>query len=147
MIYLIAILISLALFGAFLLLTAFERMLGKRLLAGGRSVLDSRVSRASFVLRHVDWIAFLKHASTVIFERVAHDLAHGALLIIRLLERLLTRTVRTLRERQLGASPVKPTEKKSLLEKARNSFRRALNRAQAWKKQVPAKAPETKENL
>lgn len=109
MLYLILIAIALVLFGAFLLLTALERSRGFRILGTIRKRLDARVSRIAFVLSHVDWSAFIKHLVTSVLERIAHDSAHTVLLVVRFIERLLTRAVRYLRERR-GAAPLPEEE-------------------------------------
>ena len=100
MAYLIAILVSLALFGGFLFLTAFERARGVRVLAGPRAILDRRVARLGFVIQHVDWGAFLKHMVQSAFARIVHDIAQFTLMAVRFVERLLTRIVRSLREQR-----------------------------------------------
>ncbi len=82
------------------MLVAFERGRGLRVAGAWRNALDKKVSRASFVLTHVDWGAFLKHLTGTALERVTHDVAHAILQFVRVTERFLTRTVRTLRERR-----------------------------------------------
>lgn len=105
MAYLIAIAVSLILFGGFLLITALEGARGARLFGSGRAALDARVARVSFVLQHVDWSAFLAHLTRSGLERLLHDIAHTSLLVVRFLERELTRAVRALRSRREATLP------------------------------------------
>ncbi|CAN5719183.1 hypothetical protein BH11PAT2_BH11PAT2_08330 [soil metagenome] len=100
MAYLIAISILVGLLLAFLIFTSFEQRSGKRMFAGRRYVLDTKVQRASFILAHVDWGAFSADVARSSIERAAHDVAHGSLIAVRALERFLTRVVRTLRTRR-----------------------------------------------
>lgn len=98
--YLIAIVLSIALFSSFLILTSYETTRGTRLFAGSRQRLDAKVSRAVFVIRHVDWGAWLRELVRTTSDRVMHDVAEGTLALVRIVERMLTRTVRYLRERR-----------------------------------------------
>ncbi|HEX8591405.1 MAG TPA: hypothetical protein VF696_01485 [Candidatus Paceibacterota bacterium] len=103
--YLISILAaSLILFG-FLLLTLIEERRGSRFFAGARYKLDAKVSRAFFVIEHVDWGAFMSHVTRTTLRTVAHDVAHGTLLVVRAVERFLTRAVRALRMHREGILP------------------------------------------
>jgi len=100
MAYLIAILISFVLLGGFLALTRFETGRGVRFFGGMRSKLDSRVEKTAFVLQHVDWSAVIAELVRSITARVIHDVAHATLIIVRILERMLTRVVKYLRSRR-----------------------------------------------
>lgn len=100
MIYFILIGISLILFGGFLVLVSFERARGLRIAGVYRNKLDKKVARAVFVAQHVDWGAFTRHLLGTAIERLAHDIAHGTLRIVRTTERTLTRFVKHLRERR-----------------------------------------------
>lgn len=97
--YLIAIVVSFLLVVGFLALTAFESSHGVRVFGGVRRRLDRKVGQAGFILSHVDLGAFVRDSLREAAERVLHDLAHASLLIVRFLERLLTRFVRQLRGR------------------------------------------------
>lgn len=97
MAYIIAIVVSLILFFGFLLLVRIETGKGTRVLGGFRERLDVRATRLAFVIRHVDWAAFLNHIVRSVSARVAHDLAHATLVVVRVLERMLTRFVKYLR--------------------------------------------------
>lgn len=112
MLLIILVALSLTLFGGFLLLTAFETGRGR---VGGsvRTRLDKHAARVAFIISHVDWSAFVKHLIRASAERIAHDVAHTSLLVIRFLERMLTRLVRALRERRAGIV-VTPVPKKGL---------------------------------
>ncbi|MBP7741063.1 MAG: hypothetical protein KA104_00025 [Candidatus Pacebacteria bacterium] len=112
MLLIILVALSLTLFGGFLLLTAFETGRGR---VGGsvRTRFDKHAARVAFIISHVDWSAFVKHLIRASAERIAHDVAHTSLLVIRFLERMLTRLVRALRERRAGIV-VTPVPKKGL---------------------------------
>jgi hypothetical protein len=100
MAYLISILVSIALLAAFLALAAREGKTGRRAFAGFRRSLDREAGRVEFVFAHVDFASALRALLVAAGERLAHDLAHGILLAVRLAERLLTRAVRALRTRR-----------------------------------------------
>jgi hypothetical protein len=100
MLYLILIGISLILFGGFLMLASFERRRGMRIAGVWRNKLDAKVARMAFIASHVDWGAFVKHLVGTALERVLHDAAHVVLRVVRTIERLLTRAVKSLRERR-----------------------------------------------
>lgn len=126
MLYIILISTFLALLGAFLILTAFEMKSGTRILSRVRAALDTKAARASFIMRHVDWSAFLRHSVRNSVEYVAHELAHGTLILVRFIERLLTRSVRALRARRAGvAIPTETGERPTLRETLRR-FRRSI---------------------
>ncbi len=125
MVLLILVSLSLTLFGGFLLVTAFESGRG-RVAGETRKKLDKYAARAWFIISHVDWSAFVKHLIRVSAERVAHDIAHTSLLIIRFLERLLTRAVRALRERRAGIAVSQKAPKTSLkLKEMLQKFRKS----------------------
>jgi len=108
MAYLFAILVSLALFAGFLVLTAYERRRGFRVAGALRARLDTEAARVEFVLAHVDFASFFRAGAIAFAERVAHDIAHGVLRAVRLAEKLLSRAVRALRARRAqkyGAAP------------------------------------------
>jgi alkylation response protein AidB-like acyl-CoA dehydrogenase len=98
--YLIAILVSAALLGGFLALTTLETRRGARFFTRSRERLDVRTARTAFIIRHVDWGASLRDLVRLGFARLVHDLAEGTLALVRTVERILTRTVRYLRERR-----------------------------------------------
>jgi hypothetical protein len=99
MIPLVLVLAPLALFAGFLALTKREAHTGARLFSLVRSKLDVFVERFHFVLVHVDLEAFLKHESRAFLTRLVHDTVHISLLIVRAVERVLTRAIRQLRTR------------------------------------------------
>lgn len=100
MAYIIAIGIALILFGSFLALTRLETARGVRFFGSVRGKLDEKVGKAAFVVRHVDWSAFIAHLLRTLSARIAHDVAHTILIIVRVIERLLTRIVKYLRSRR-----------------------------------------------
>lgn len=94
------------LLSGFLVLTVIERRQGLRILGVWRNRLDATVARATFIVRHVDWSAFTKHLLRTGGERLVHDIAHASLIAVRMLERVLTRVVRYLRERGVRTEPL-----------------------------------------
>ncbi len=138
MILIILIAIASMLFGGFLLLTAFEQGRGMRIAGSVRNSLDAKVARVSFVIAHVDWMAFAKHLVVSATSNMAHDAAHAVLMLVRYLERLLTRAVKSLRERRHHADAADDTS--SVLERALVRVRLALRHARAaGRKGMPRK--------
>ncbi len=133
MVFIILIGLSLMLLGGFLALTMLERGRGLRVAGTLRNRLDAKVSRAAFIVKHVDWGAFAKHLAGTATERVLHDIAHGVLRFVRSAERMLTRTVRTLRERRGLSTEDASDEGKgrigAFLDKARVALREARSAA------------------
>ncbi len=124
MIYLISILASLALFVGFIVLTAFETKCGRFILPKSRAALDAKVARGAFVARHVDWGAFTSHIVREGAALIAHDIAHTILVSVRFVERVLSRTVRALRERRAEAQPRAPRGERMTLRTFVRSFRK-----------------------
>ncbi|MBU1292499.1 hypothetical protein KJ819_00340 [Patescibacteria group bacterium] len=135
MTYLIIIGISLTLFGGFLLLTVFEKSRGLRVAGRVRNYLDARTSRTLFIVSHVDWSAFIKHLVVSGTERVAHDVAHAVLSVVRTIERLLTRAVKKLRERRGVSAPLEDTSESKLFERMLLRMRRTLRSTRGLKKE------------
>lgn len=132
MTYGILILIPLVLLIAFLSLTAVESRTGRRFLAGRRFALDAKVSRYMFIIRHVDWGAVSADLVKSFLERATHDIAHGALIGVRALERSLTRVVRSLRSREENPvlPPPPPTiEQSTRIERITTSVKTAVRRS------------------
>ncbi|MES2931716.1 MAG: hypothetical protein V4682_03410 [Patescibacteria group bacterium] len=144
MLYLILIGLSLILFGGFIALTAFERRRGLRVAGIYRNKLDAKVSRAAFIATHVDWGAFTKHLLGTVLERVLHDVAHFVLRIVRTTERLLTRTVKALRERRGITVPLETEgeEKPGILQTSAHRVRVALRNARAASRKPARRKPE-----
>ncbi len=134
MIYAILIGIAALLLGGFLMLAAFERNRGLRVAGAVRNKLDKRVARLAFVATHVDWGAFLRHLTGTALERVLHDIAHGILQFVRISERFLTRTVRTLRERRGIESPEEEESEGNPLSRGIERVRTALRNSRKVKK-------------
>lgn len=144
MTYGIAILLPLLLLIVFLGITAVEARTGRRFLARRRYALDAKVSRYMFIVRHVDWGALSADLLKSFIERATHDIAHGALIGVRALERTLTRVVRTLRSRQ--ESPVLPppaeVEPPTRMERISTSVRTAVHRSRKRPAIRPAQVEE-----
>ena len=97
MTYVIAILASVLLLAAFLVLTAYESRRGTRLFEVERAKFDRLIGQFWFLLTHVDFAAFLKEETQRWSTRFGHYVAHLALQSVRAVERLLTRAVKALR--------------------------------------------------
>lgn len=97
MIYLTLVILSTALCALFLFTVALEARTGKRFFRETRERLDREAARIFFIVAHVDLAAFLRDLVREAGKRIAHDIAHLSLIIVRATERLLTRVVRALR--------------------------------------------------
>lgn len=126
--YLVTILSTLLVLLGFLLWTWVEARQGFRVLAGPRRRLDREVSRTAFIIRHIDWGAFVAHVGKSAAARVAHDIVHSLLVIVRATERTLTRAIRRLRERVASHAPANEPEEGSQLIATLVRFRRNLRR-------------------
>lgn len=112
--YLVAIAVSIVLFGGFLFLTSLETERGFRVLGRARDRLDTKAGRYFFIIRHVDLGAFVAHSLRAGFAYLAHEAANGSLLVVRALERFLARRVRSLRAGQeVGETGIAPTMARS----------------------------------
>ena len=128
MAYLIAILVSFTLLGAFLALTRYETGHGVRFFGNVRSRLDAKTERVAFIARHVDWSAAISHLVRTAAARIVHDVAHTILIIVRIVERLLTRVVKYLRSRRKEAAVVSD-RKRFDMKASFAQFRSTLKRA------------------
>jgi hypothetical protein len=99
MTYLIFVLAAIALLAGFIVLTWYEGRRSSRVLHHHRSRLDSVVSRALFITKHVDLAAYLRDEARRLAENGGHIALHLTLRAVRSVERLLTRLVRHLRSR------------------------------------------------
>lgn len=123
-------------------LVAFENKRGLRVAGALRNRLDKKVARAVFVARHVDWGAFIKHLVGTVFERVLHDVAHFFLQIVRITERLLTRAVKSLRERRGIMTSAEEEENGNAISQGIQRMRTALRNARAASRKPIRKAPD-----
>lgn len=127
MAYLIAIALAFLLLGGFLALTRYETGHGVRFLGGVRSRFDRKVERISFIVRHIDWSAVLSDVVRTATARIVHDVAHAILIIVRIVERLLTRVVKYLRmsrEQAAAVSDKKKFDMRASIAHLRKSLRR-----------------------
>jgi hypothetical protein len=134
----IALGVSILLFAGFLLLTYLESSRQFRLMPASRAKLDRHVKRVAFVVSHVDWSAFIGQLVRNAAEIIVHDVAHATLLVIRALERLLTRIVHGLRTRRLSRSedPGTVTTVVERIAHLRETLRRARAERERRKKLV-----------
>ncbi len=129
--YVIFMAVSLALLVVFLLFVTYENRRGSRLIMPGRRYqLDLKVARISFVLKHVDWGAFMNDVTRTGVDRLAHDVAHTTLMGVRALERQLTQVVRTLRaRREQPFFPAPSAERPSRLQTTITYVRKTVQRS------------------
>lgn len=124
MAFLIAILIALVLFVAFLGLTAWERKRGMRLFSRSRETLDARIAHAAVNVRTADPLAFVIRGARTLFGHIFHDIAMVTWGAVRLLERTLENAVRKL---GLMRGPAAPrTETNSSFVKSISFHKRTL---------------------
>jgi hypothetical protein len=97
MAYLFFVLISIFLFAGFILLTRNESKRGARYFADRRGALDAEVERWTGRVSEIDIAVFVRTGLRALVARIIHDIAHGSLIAVRFVEKLLTRTVRALR--------------------------------------------------
>ncbi len=94
---LIFIITTIALLIGFVVLADYEARRGVRLYASHRERLDRNVERIHFILAHINLGEFLGGEIRHLASRVGHDIVHFSLLLVRAVERLLTRLVRHMR--------------------------------------------------
>lgn len=102
---------SCILFGGFLVFTMIEARTRTRLLGGMRNVIDTHAGRLFFIAGHVNWTEFLSHTIRAGSARFLHDVAHFFLLVVRFIERQLTRMVRYLRNSRPNVLAPKPSRR------------------------------------
>jgi hypothetical protein len=138
--HLTLIAIPLALLVLFLMLANYEESRGARLiLAGSRYKLDMKAMRAVFVIKHVDWGAFLWDLTRSSVERLLHDLAHSTLIGVRFVERQLTTVVRVLRARRdEPILPARSADRPSRLESAVSLVKKTVRRSRKAPQLPPA---------
>jgi len=105
--YLIFIFISIALLSGFFVLTECETKRGVRFLAPQRTRLDEIVDRVMFVVTHVDFNSFVRDITRRLVHYMAHEVAHFSLLVVRAVERFLTRIVQHLRAKRAVDAPAR----------------------------------------
>jgi hypothetical protein len=125
---LIFLLITLALFAAFVALTTWETNRGARLFAGARGAFDTKVERARFVYEHVDVNALVREETKALLLRTGHAIAHFSLQSVRFVERELTRAVRYLRTR-VASEQATPRATERPFVRALGDFKEELRQA------------------
>ncbi len=100
MVAVIGVTISFALTTLFLLLVITERKRGVRFFENQRKNMDRFISRGAYILSHIDFSSLFSSMGKHISITLAHQFAHLSLVVVRFLERALTRTVRYLRVRR-----------------------------------------------
>lgn len=103
MAYLLFLIFTILLFMSFLTLTRYEMRRGERYFKEVRKGLDRKAMHAVAIATHEDLPKVLQGALRALMARMAHDLAHGTLILVRFIERQLAGVVRALRSRHLSA--------------------------------------------
>ncbi len=98
----VAILAVAILLGAFVTLTYFERAGGFRVLSPMRRFLDKRADTFLHVAREADIGALAWNGVRALIDAFVHEVVHVVLVIVRFLERSLTRIAREIRGRRAG---------------------------------------------
>ena len=112
----------------FIVVLIVERTREKKFFPSIRARLDTRVERTIYIFEHIDWGAFFGHVLKLSLEKVAHDIVHGVLLMVRTIERSLTRAIRMLRERLAHRSDSSHAPEGFELTKTIQRFRKNLKR-------------------
>lgn len=141
MIFIILIALSMILLGGFFVLVGFERSRGLRIAGIWRNKLDAKVAKTAFIVNHVDWGAFVRHLLGTAAERIAHDVAHTVLKIVRTAERLLTRAVKYLRMRRGLTVEEEPEEEVGPIQARVLKLKSAVRNARTASRR-PARAPK-----
>lgn len=94
MIYFILMLIALGLVIGFFALTWYEAQQGVRFFEARRLRFDKNIESVKYVFSHVDFGAFLREEVRRISVHIGHEAVHLSLIVVRAVERLLTRLVR-----------------------------------------------------
>ena len=128
--YLISEIVVLALIGGFIALTRYEDKHDMRFFSVWRSRLDHKVERIVYTFTHVDVLAFLREEIRHLAIRIGHDITHLSLLVVRAIERLLTRLMRRFR-----TSPALDTD-------SRQNARDYVKTLSEFKDQLNATHPE-----
>ncbi len=97
MAYLILVLIPIVGCIGLIVLTQYETRHGIRFFRASRERFDTRVEHVTFIVTHVDFLAFVRDTIRQGVNHVGHMIAHFSLQAVRAVERVLTRLVRHLR--------------------------------------------------
>jgi len=124
MTYLVFVLATLVLLSGFLALTWYETGRGVRFYASSRTRLDQNVERIEFILAHIDLSAFLRDEIRHFARRIGHDIVHLSLVVVRAVERTLTRLIRYFHMRQ--AVDIAPRESAREFVKTLADFKNGL---------------------
>ena len=134
------ILAATALCIGFILLTMREARHGSRLfLSDSRATLDAAASRFLLLVTHEDFGSYTRHAVLTVVGRIAHDSAHGFLVLVRATERLLTRLVRHLRDRK--APPFTESKASSTFVRHISEFKQSLRLRREANAETPVSSP------
>jgi hypothetical protein len=88
-----------ALLIGFFVMVGYEERVGRRFCTPVRDSLDKRVAQLVFIAAHVDFAAFVREEIRHLARRVGHAIVGSSLQVVRVIERALTRTVRSFRMR------------------------------------------------
>jgi hypothetical protein len=128
--YLLGTVITFAVVLLFVVVLIVERTRERKFFPTIRARFDARVERAIYIVEHIDWGAFFGHVLKLSLEKIAHDIVHGVLLMVRTVERSLTRAIRVLRERLAYRSDSSQASEGFELTKTIQRFRKNMKRDQ-----------------
>lgn len=126
--YLLGTIITFAVVLLFVAVLLVERTRQRRFFPTVRARFDARVERTVYIIEHIDWGAFFGHVLKLSLEKIAHDIVHGILLMVRTIERSLTRAIRVLRERLAYRSESSHASEGFELTKTIQRFRKNMKR-------------------
>lgn len=126
--YLLGTVITFAAVLLFVVILVIERTRERKFFPTIRARFDSRVERTIYIVEHIDWGAFFGHVLKLSLEKIAHDVVHGVLLVVRTIERSLTRAIRVLRERLAYRSDSSQATEGFELTKTIQRFRKNMKR-------------------
>ncbi len=101
--------IPLLLLGSFVALTRYETESGVRVWAERRMRFDLGVERWSAFLANVDFVALFRDGVSFALHHAGHALTHASLVVVRWVERLLTRLIRFFHAREAALEPGEST--------------------------------------
>lgn len=115
------------------MLKNYEMRRGIRLYESKRMSLDRTVDRIVFITEHVNLAEFLRDEVRHLAGRIGHDIVHFSLIVVRIIERLLTKLMRRLRNHpEIDTSP-------------RETAREFVKTLSDFKDNLKATHPETQE--
>ncbi len=112
MVFLILLILLILLLIGFLFLTAREAKTGHRLFGGWRTSLDTKMRGVEATLTHTPPSRVIVQVARTLVRNLLHEVAHVALVAIRVIERALTRLVH--RVQKMESPPISTAENKEV---------------------------------